>query len=141
MVASLKYQSPAVTADTTASVTATETAPFKTDMRISPGPFGPLLVGTIADVPAMEQAQAGNYSTTILTSLPGRNFSPGSRPLSTRNRSTARSVTAMRPASFSTVSPGATVATTRCKGLAFSVSPGLLGREVPLDLGKTPSSS
>jgi hypothetical protein len=36
-VASLKYQSTAVTADTTASVTVTETAPFKTDMRIPPG--------------------------------------------------------------------------------------------------------
>src|ERR1700720_1715351 len=99
----------------------------------SPRPFGPLLVGTIADVPAMEQAEAGNYSTTILTSLPGRNFSPGSRPLSTRNRSTARSVTAMRPASFSTVSPGATVATTRCSGLACSISARLMRRNVPID--------
>jgi hypothetical protein len=32
----------------------TDTAPFKTDMRISPEPFGPLLLGTIADAPAME---------------------------------------------------------------------------------------
>src|SRR6202035_5596050 len=101
-------------------------------VRISPEPFGPLLLGTIADVPAMEQAEEADYSTTILTSLPGRNFSPGSSPLSTRNRSTARSVTAMRPASFSTVSPGATVATTRCNGLACSISARLMGRHRPV---------
>ena len=48
----------------------------------------------------------GTYSTTILTSLPDFTSRPAPSPLSTRKRSTWRSATAIRPASFSTVSPG-----------------------------------
>src|SRR5262249_4703043 len=58
----------------------------------TPRPFGPFLAVTIAEAAFMEQV----YSTTILTWLPALSLSPASRPLSTRKRSAARSVTAMR---------------------------------------------
>ena len=59
-----------------------------------------------------------SYSLTILTLSPGMQCLPGSSPLSTRKRSSGRSTALMRPASFSTVSPAATVTMCRRRGFA-----------------------
>src|SRR5271169_1741476 len=94
------------------------------------------LCHSIAEPKDGENRQKGRkfpYSTTILTSPPGLRRSPGNSPLSTRNRSAARSATAILPASLSTVSPGATVTIFRRSGFAASISARLMRRKVPTD--------